>query len=91
MHGLRGSDEIFWTFPPVAKARPEGVRRGWWGEGFWRTRLLSEKSCGGGVGMDRVVLLNLGEDMGGRAGFVGEEGDLCEPQPMQERLRLGEG
>ena len=28
-HGARGSWEMFWTFPPVAKARPEGVRRGW--------------------------------------------------------------
>jgi len=29
MQGFRGSVETFCTFPPTAKARPEGVRRGW--------------------------------------------------------------
>ena len=28
MQGLRGSDEMFWTFPPTAKTRPDGVKRG---------------------------------------------------------------
>lgn len=35
MQGDKGSLEMFWTFPPTAKARPEGVRRGCEGLGGW--------------------------------------------------------
>jgi hypothetical protein len=45
---------------------------------------------GGGVGTGPAELVNLGEEMAGRAEFGGEEGERRELQPMHERLRLGE-
>jgi hypothetical protein len=35
IHGERGSLDTFWTFPPTAKARPDGVSKGWDGGGTW--------------------------------------------------------
>jgi hypothetical protein len=31
--GVRGSVDTFWTLPPLAKALPDGVSRGWDGGG----------------------------------------------------------
>ena len=56
MHGDRGSLETFWTFPPTAKARPEGVSRGWVALGGFATCGREEedpKGEEGGKGAER--------------------------------------
>ena len=77
---------MFWTRPPMAKARPEGVSRGWglfggkeevWGEvgRLW-------EACG--------VDVNLGDGKGRAVASEGCMTERGEPQPMQARLRLRE-
>ena len=71
MQGLSGSLETFCTFPPTAKARPDGVRSGcdalgtlgrWETVGLVGKGTLEPKAgCGGGWAELEPMLLNLGD------------------------------